>query len=252
MQSNAVVLSQFDRKADATIRRASERRPAKQRPDRTPAVLAERKRLSRELHDAVGQSLTTLLMQIRLASARGAVGLADLRLLEITTQRALDQARALAYGLRETQRDPLGEVRRMSEQMLAEQGCVLVWLDDRTRLDIAVGVAREVSAVIKESVTNIARHARADRAMIRLESPGRRLRVTVEDNGIGFEPELVRLTPDGRGLGLLGMSERLEELGGSIVVSSRLEKGTIVVLEADRAVADPPAWAILPGVPAGA
>jgi two-component system NarL family sensor kinase len=206
--------------------------------------------LSRELHDAVGQSLNALLMQIRLASARGTAGAADLQLLETTTQQALDQARALAYGLRETQHDPLAEVRRMAEQLLAEQGCLLVWLDDRTNLDLAVGVAREVSAAIKESVTNIARHAQADRAMVRLESPERSLRVTIEDNGVGFRPELVQVSPDGRGLGMLGMAERLEDLGGSIVVRSRLAVGTTVVLEADRGSGGTAGWQILDAVTA--
>jgi signal transduction histidine kinase len=215
------------------------------------AVLAERKRLSRELHDAIGQSLNALLIQIRLASARGTAGVADLRLLEVTTQQALDQARALAYGLREVHPDPLGEVRHMAEHLLAEQGCLVVWLDDRTNLDLATGVAREVAAAIKESVTNIARHAQADRATIRLESPARSLRVTIQDNGVGFRPELVQLTPDGRGLGLLGMAERLEDLGGSILVTSRPDRGTTVVLEADRGSPSPTAWPMPTAVTAG-
>jgi signal transduction histidine kinase len=171
-----------------------------------PAILAERKRLSRELHDAVGQPLNAALMQIRLASIRGTAGAAELRMLEITTQQALDQARALAYGLRVVEPDPLEDARRLAEQMLAERGCVLEWLDDRTDLEVEGEVAREVSAAVKEAVTNIARHAQADRATIRLESLEGNLRVTVEDNGLGFHTESVQLSPDGRGLGLLGMA----------------------------------------------
>jgi signal transduction histidine kinase len=208
------------------------------------AVLAERKRLSRELHDAVGQALNAVLMQIRLASVRGTAGAADLRLLEITTQQALDQARALAYGLRVIQLDPIGEARRLAEQLLAEQGCVLVWVDDRTHLDVAPRVAGEVSTAIKESVTNIARHAKAKQAVIRLESPERSLRVTIEDNGVGFRPESVRLSPDGRGLGLLGMAERLEDLGGSVVVISGPAVGTTVVLEVGRGSSDASDWQV--------
>jgi two-component system sensor histidine kinase NreB len=203
-----------------------------------PAIVAERKRLSRELHDAVGQSLNAVLMQIRLASVRGTAGAADLRLLEITTQQALDQARALAYRLRVIQPDPLGEARLLAEHLLAEQECSLEWLDDRSSLDVAPRVAREVSAAIKESVANIARHALAGRALVRLESPEKSLRVTIEDDGVGFQPELVELTPDGRGLGLLGMAERLEGLGGSVVVISRLGMGTTIVLEVDRRSGD--------------
>jgi signal transduction histidine kinase len=216
-----------------------------------PAVLAERRRLSRELHDAVGQPLNSVLMQIRLASVRGTAGAADLRLLEITTQQALDQARALAYGLRVVEPDPLGDARRLAEHLLAEQGCMLVWLDGRTNLDVAAEVAREVSAAIRESVTNIARHAHADRATIRLESPEGNLRVTIEDNGVGFQPESVRLSPDGRGLGLLGMAERLEDLGGSVIVISRPAMGTTIVLEADRGSGESSDWQIPEAVAAG-
>jgi signal transduction histidine kinase len=238
LQSKIAILRRSDGEADPTGSRSRGQRPAERQRDRVRAVLTERKRLSRELHDEVGQSLNALLMQIRLASARGTAGAADLRMLEITTQQALDQARALAYGLRETQHDPLAKVRRLAEHLLAEQGCLLAWLDDRTNLDVAAAVAREISAAIKESVTNIACHARADRATIRLESPERSLRVTIEDNGVGFRPELVRLSPDGRGLGLLGMAERLEGLGGSVVVISRPTIGTTVVLEAERGSGD--------------
>jgi signal transduction histidine kinase len=251
LQSNIAILPRSDREGNQPRSRRPVHRPAERRRDGMRAVLAERKRLSRELHDAVGQSLTALLMQIRLARARGTASVADLQLLEITAQQALDQARALAYGLRETQHDPLGEVRRLAEHLLGEQGCVLVWVDDRTDLDMTAGVARDVAAAIKESVTNIACHAQADQAEIRLESPLSSLRVTIEDNGVGFRPELVRLSPDGRGLGLLGMAERLEGLGGSVVVISRPGMGTRVVLEADRGSGDASEWQIPEAVTAG-
>jgi signal transduction histidine kinase len=214
-------------------RRREERRRARNR-----VVLAERKRLSRDLHDAVGQSLNALLMQIRVASARGEAGVADLRLLEITTQHALDGARALAYNLRGPESDPLGEARRLVEQTFASSGCSLAWTDERTDLQIGGRVARELSAVIKESVTNIARHAHADRALVRLESPNGSIRITIQDNGVGFVPDSVGLTEDGRGLGLIGMAERLESVGGSIRIQSAPGKGTTVILEAARKSSD--------------
>ena len=234
MQSNAAAIPRTEVKTENSWLGPRAQPLAKRRQDRIPAVVAERKRLSRELHDAVGQSLNAVLVQIRLASVRGTAGAADLRLLEITTQQALDQARALAYGLRVIQPDPLGEARLLAEHLLAERECSLEWLDDRTSLDVAPRVVHEVAAAIRESVANIARHASAGRALVRLESPARSLRVTIEDNGVGFQPELVELTPDGRGLGLLGIAERLEGLGGSVIVISHPGIGTTVVLEVDR------------------
>jgi signal transduction histidine kinase len=252
LQSNATAIPRSDLGNALTGGRPRSQRPARRRQDLIAAVVAERKRLSRELHDAVGQSLNSVLMQIRLASVRGTAGVADLRLLETTTQQALDQARALAYRLRVIVPDSFGEARLLAEHLLDEQECLLEWLDDRTSRDLAPRVVREVSAAIKESVANIARHASAGRAKVRLESPGRSLRVTIEDDGVGFEPEQVELSPDGRGLGLLGMAERLEGIGGSLTVISRPGMGTTVVLEADRGIGQPPGWPVRQTVTAGA
>ena len=69
---------------------------------------------------------------------------------------------------------------------------------------------------------------------MRLESVGRRVRATIADNGIGFTADRVELSPDGRGLGLKGMSERLQAVGGSATVRSAPGRGTTIVLEASN------------------
>ena len=83
-----------------------------------------------------------------------------------------------------------------------------------------------------ESVNNIVRHANANAVRIRIQYPQGRIRVTVHDNGSGFSPREVRLTREGRGLGLLGNRERLERIGGSFGVRSSKADGTLVVAEA--------------------
>jgi len=89
--------------------------------------------------------------------------------------------------------------------------------------------------VIKEAVSNIVRHAKADCARIRIEYPDGRIRVTIQDNGIGFSPGDARPTSDGRGLGLIGCSERLARIGGTFDVrSARNGGGTLVLIEARR------------------
>ena len=211
-----------------------EERVALARHQREQAVLAERRRFSRELHDAVGQSLSTLLVQIRLATARGAAALGELQVIENITQQALEQARSLAYDLRQVDVDPLAEAHRAGERMLAQRGCAFEWQDDRSSREIGFQVAREVAAAIREAIANIARHAGATRASVRLESVGRRVRATIADNGIGFTADRVELSPDGRGLGLKGMSERLQAVGGSATVRSAPGRGTTIVLEASN------------------
>jgi signal transduction histidine kinase len=93
-------------------------------------------------------------------------------------------------------------------------------------------VLREIARVVKESVNNIVRHANANVVRVRIQYPQGRIRVTVQDNGIGFSPKEISLTREGRGLGLLGNRERLERIGGSFAVRSAKARGTWVVAEA--------------------
>jgi len=93
---------------------------------------------------------------------------------------------------------------------------------------------REIGRVVKESVTNVVRHANAKRVRVRLEYPDGRIRVTVHDNGIGFTPHDVRPSRDGRGLGLVGNAERMARLGGVFDVRSSPKGGTLVLIEAPR------------------
>jgi two-component system, NarL family, sensor histidine kinase DegS len=83
-------------------------------------------------------------------------------------------------------------------------------------------------------VSNIVRHAAADSARIRVEYPEGRIRVTVQDNGVGFSLQDVSPTRDGRGLGLVGCSERLARIGGVFDIRSAPKQGTVLTLEAPR------------------
>jgi signal transduction histidine kinase len=82
-----------------------------------------------------------------------------------------------------------------------------------------------VYRLVQEALTNCGRHAKAGTIGISIHSLGDRLMVEVRDDGVGFDPSSVR----GRGLGLLGMQERVKELGGNIVLKSQPGKGTSLV-----------------------
>jgi signal transduction histidine kinase len=88
--------------------------------------------------------------------------------------------------------------------------------------------------VVQEAMTNVVRHARATRVDVLLERRGERVSVMVEDDGVGFDPARVQR---GDHFGLLGLRERSEALGGSLIVESRPGAGTTVVVEV--ASADP-------------
>lgn len=197
-----------------------------------------RAKLARDLHDGVGQSLNTLLIRIRLAIAQGEAGMDDLKRFELTAQQALAGARAVAYGLRQAEKaDRLADAYEYAQRILTDAGCTLFWADERTYAEADGVVLQELALAIQESVTNIARHASAAAAWIRLEDENGSLRVSIRDNGVGFVLATVDVTPDGRGLGLLGNVERLAALGGSFHVRSTPGEGTVVVLEAPHQVA---------------
>ena len=89
--------------------------------------------------------------------------------------------------------------------------------------------------VVQEAMANVARHARATRADVLLQLRDGRVMVMVEDNGVGFEPEQVRQRGDH--VGLLGLEERAEALGGTLTVESAPGVGTTIVVEVP--IADP-------------
>ena len=94
---------------------------------------------------------------------------------------------------------------------------------------------REIADVVKESVTNIVRHAGASSARVRVEYPDGRIRVTIQDDGVGFSVAEVRPSSDGRGLGLLGSFERLARIGGTFDIQSAPKgAGTLVLMDAPR------------------
>jgi len=216
--------------------RALEReRLAVRRRERKFAI--ERQRLAREVHDEVGQGLTALLVRLRTLKAYEPAILDELQGLERMAQEAMNGARAVAYGIRQlgSHGDPLEEAHRFADTVLRAAQCRLSWLEERTDARVPIRVAREIARVINESVTNIVRHARADAVRIHLTYPPGRIRVVIHDDGIGFSSDQATVTKDGRGLGLLGNTERLTRIGGIFDVCSSPEGGTSVLVEAPLA-----------------
>jgi len=200
---------------------------------------AERGRIARELHDGVGQSLTALKMRIELLEQSAAGGEGSL-------------ARPLAE-LRELAEHTLLEVRQVSHllrpQMLDELGLAptLRWLvrSFETRTGMAVelfqeGVEEErvdpeletlLYRVVQEALTNAAKHARTRSARVRLHPDGRRLRLTIEDGGAGFDVEAALAVREEGGYGLRGMRDRVQLVGGSFSIRSAAGEGTRIEAE---------------------
>src|SRR5437868_1589134 len=214
-------------------RRLEYERRAERRRQRQLTI--ERQRLAREVHDGVGQTLSALLEQIRGAMAAGQARPDELQVLERAATRAVDGARTLAFGIRHLDRGigTLEAARSYAETMLRSMRCQLSWTEERTDLKLATRMLREVAQVIKESITNIVRQAKATSVRVRVEYPQGLIRVTIHDDGLPVAE--VRPVSDGRRLAFRRSSQRLARVGGAVGVRPAPDgAGTLVVIEAGR------------------
>lgn len=185
----------------------------------------ERRRIARGLHDGLIQSLAAI--KLYLAPSRAALGEGAYREVTGVIDEAIGQTRTLAYSIRPPLLDDLGLVpsfERLAEAVGRESGLAIV-VDSELdgRLDAAVEGL--LFHVVREALENVVRHARASRVAIRLGVRGRRIHLSIEDDGIGMAPG------EARGLGLRGIQERVTLAGGTVVFRSAPEQGTIVTVE---------------------
>lgn len=195
----------------------------------------ERRRVARELHDEAAQSLTSLLVRLRLLEQAQTPELAQQRVAELRqlTARALDDVRRIALEMRPSVLDDLGLADALHAHIdgLNAAGGTRVslsadGLDGRLDPDVELALYR----VAQEALTNVRRHARASRAWVRIRREGRDVVLEVEDDGAGFDPR--RVPAAGGGLGLAGMRERMGLIGGTVDIRSAPGRGTTVVARA--------------------
>lgn len=199
----------------------------------------ERRRLARELHDETAQTIAAL--SIALDRARdglhgaGADAVSQIAQAKELSTRLLAETRRLILGLRPTVLDDMGlvpAIRWYAESYLADQG-IEVTVEAAVpaqRLPAHVEVA--LFRIVQEALTNVAKHAQASQVAVRLVQDQGTLRVTVADDGRGFDvaDALGRAGPT-ESVGLLGMQERSRLLGGRLAVLSHAGGGTIVRVE---------------------
>lgn len=225
--SNAALRSEIEqRKVAEALRQQLLRRIGR-------AQEEERLRLSRELHDEIGQHLAALMLGLNslqpdLASTPGAKVLSKLQGITETIGRAVH---ALAVQLRPAALDDLGLLRAITTyvELWSARTGVKVELHtaniDEPRLppDIELALYRSV----QEALTNVMKHAAATRVSVILNRPDGEVVAIIEDNGRGFDAEQP-LSTNGKGLGLLGMRERAEQLNGHVTIESQPGSGTTV------------------------
>jgi signal transduction histidine kinase len=196
------------------------------------AVMEERQRLARELHDSVTQSLYSLTLFAEAAqdSARAADLTQVKRYLSRvseTAQQALKGMRWLIYELHPlalTQEGLVGALRQRLEAVERRAG-VETQLLVETPLEVPASLEAGLYRIAQEALNNVLKHAAATRVTVRLGSGDAGLQLEVMDNGKGFDPQAVG---DQAGIGLASMQERVENLGGSLQIVSRLGQGTSI------------------------
>jgi two-component system sensor histidine kinase UhpB len=195
---------------------------------------AERTRLARELHDQIGQALSAVMISLESlvrptpSERRRASPVLDSM---AVVERAIEQVRTLSFDLRPAMLDDLGLAAAAAAYCKRQSKLAGIEVDlDIGPLTGAPPKEVEVACfrILQEAVTNVLRHAEAKRLTVRLGGDERELDLAVEDDGRGFDPERQREAGPGGHLGILGMRERAELVGGTVHVDSAPGRGTFV------------------------
>ncbi|HVU25513.1 MAG TPA: sensor histidine kinase [Opitutus sp.] len=201
------------------------------------AVLSERTRLARELHDSLEQTLTGIALQLdaaaRLFQRSPGDSNAHLQLARNWLRQSQVDLHRSVWDLRsrELEQFDLANALRQTAERLVDGTAIR--LDFTTRGDkrpLPETVEENVLRIGQEALTNIAKHARATRVSVALAFEEHALSLRVEDNGIGFTPSPIPAPADNR-FGLLGMSERARRLAGRLDIESVPSRGTVVTVE---------------------
>ncbi len=198
-------------------------------------VSRERNRMARELHDTLAHTLTGLSVTLETVKAYWEVDAEKARaLLEqslTATRRGLDETRRALKSLRASPLEDLGLGLALCQ--LAESAAARAHLDLELALpdplpNLTPDVEQCLYRVAQEAVENVVHHANAKRLGLRLEPEAGRWKLTVQDDGLGFDP---RDQVSSGHFGLVGMRERAELAGGRLTIESQKGNGTKVVLE---------------------
>ncbi|MHB1126503.1 MAG: HAMP domain-containing protein [Bacillota bacterium] len=198
----------------------------------------ERKRISRELHDQAGQSLTSLILGLKVLSGATSWSEVQLRVEELRNlaYNTLTEIHDLAIELRPAVLDDLGleaALYRYASEYSQRTGIVVDFqangLNDlRMKPDVETSIYRTV----QEALTNVAKHAQAKNVSVILECFTSYLLVIVEDDGLGFEvSEVMHSSIKYNRLGLFGMQERMALIGGTLAIESTPGVGTTVYIK---------------------
>ena len=202
-------------------------------------IAQERQRMARELHDTLAQGLAGLIMQLEAIDSHlenNNTGQA-----QAVTQQAMQRARTTLGDARRAiqdlrtnaiENDSLSNaLGREIDQFSANTGIQTIFEIDAQEMEIPASFVQDILRILQEALRNISRHANAKHVLVRLETEDGNLKLIIQDDGMGFDPQEALQKPGRFGLG--GMQERAQKLGGQLTIDSTMYKGTHIQLQVE-------------------
>jgi signal transduction histidine kinase len=198
----------------------------------------ERMKISRELHDVIAQTLTGINVQLDILKKQSSANNRQLhqkiRNTQLLVEKSVDIVHRFACELRPTVLDDLGLIPALKSFMkgfIADTGIQI-------RMSVSADIEREDNSirtalyrVAQEALTNVARHAEASRVSLQILTRPGLIQMKITDNGVGFDANQILEGRMNRRLGLLGMRERIEMIGGTFSIQSALKQHTTICAE---------------------
>jgi signal transduction histidine kinase len=202
---------------------------------RDMAAAAERSRLARELHDSVTQALYSVNLHAEAASLALAAGnqevvAASLQKLQVMTREAMLDLRMLIFELH----PPILKEEGLAAALRARLATVETRAGLQTELHVEgeeglpLAMAEELFWIAVEAFNNVLKHAKARKVTVRLSISGGRVRLSIADDGLGFDPDTPRRQS---GIGLRTIAERVERIGGRLDLATAPGRGTTLTVE---------------------
>ncbi|MGD8623363.1 MAG: GAF domain-containing protein [Anaerolineae bacterium] len=202
------------------------------------AVIKERNRLARDLHDSVTQALYGINLYSEAAVRQLQIGDGDMATahlddIRITAQESLREMRLLIFELRLPMLKSEGLAATIQARLDAVEG--RVGMETKLTVEgegrLSPNVEEGLYRIAQEALNNVLKHAQANQVSVRLYFNSRLVKLEVADDGVGFEPTAAR---EHGGFGLDNMEERAKRLGGTLTVESRSGKGTLLRVEVEQ------------------
>src|SRR5262245_10234611 len=211
---------------------------------RFAAVLEERNRLAREMHDTLIQGCAGVSALLEAASSARDVSpsisdeLLDRARNEVRA--TVDEARLAVWNLRQGYGEGLAPaISQLTRRLGLESGIPIRFESSGAALDLGAESERSLLMIVREALQNALRHAAPKQVSVALSSDRRGLQVEIDDDGCGFDTSIIH-SSNGQHYGLIGMRERAEKMGGRLILTSSPGKGTQVRLRVPLTKSPPP------------